>query len=108
VTDLDGLKPGPRDHLITRALERLLQELGAEFRHEIPRDAAEGPELVADNEGWAQAEVVVPARVLSGIKARSSLGQPVELPPLPATPFSQSDLLVNAEGAAEYRLRAQG
>ena len=47
---------------------------------------------------WAQTEVVVPARVLSGIKARSPLGQPVDLPPLPATPFSQSDLLVNAEG----------
>ena len=34
----------------------------------------------------------------SGIKARSPLGQPVSLPTPPATPFSQSDLLVNAEG----------
>src|SRR5205085_6982766 len=55
-------------------------------------------QIVADEDDWVQTEVVVPARVLSGIKARSPLGQPVDLPPLPATPFSQSDLLVNAEG----------
>lgn len=130
--DTDGLKPGPRDHLITRALERLLQQLDAEFRVDAALDAAEAPErlarhamaeivrqlaagdegadiqasrlndllrrLVVDEDDWAEAEVVVPARVLSGIRARSPLGQPVALPPLPATPFSQSDLLVNAEG----------
>jgi len=44
------------------------------------------------------AEVALPARVLHGIKGRSTLGEIVALPPLPATPFSQSDLLVNAEG----------
>jgi superfamily II DNA or RNA helicase/HKD family nuclease len=131
VGDAGGPKPGPRDHLITRALRRLLQDLGAEFHEEVALDLAEGPErlarhamaeiarqlaaedsadgqaarvngllrrLVADDDDWAQTEVVVPARVLSGIKARSPLGQPVDLPPLPATPFSQSDLLVNAEG----------
>ncbi len=54
--------------------------------------------VVTDEDDWAQTELVVPARVLSGIKPRSPLGQPVDLPPLPATPFSQSDLLVNAEG----------
>lgn len=130
--DPDGLKPGPRDHLITRALERLLEQLGAEFRDEVPLDPAEGPErlarhamaeiarqLAADGAGadaqamrvndllrgivpdagdWARSEVVTPATVLSGIRARSALGQPIEPPPLPATPFSQSDLLVNAEG----------
>ncbi len=128
--DAGGLKPGPRDHLITRALERLLRELGAEFRDEVALDPAEGPErlarhamaeiarqlatedsaddqaarlngllrLVAEDDDWARTEVVVPATVLSGIRARSRLGQPVELPPLPALPFSQSDLLVNAEG----------
>ena len=53
---------------------------------------------MSDQDDWAQTEVVVPARVLSGIKPRSALGTPVDLPPLPATPFSQSDLLVNAEG----------
>lgn len=131
MADLDGLRPGPRDHLITRALERLLQQLGAEFRQDVALDAAEAPErlarhamaeiarqlaadddadaqaervndllrrIVADEDDWAQTEVVLPARVLSGIRPRSALGQPVDLPPLPATPFSQSDLLVNAEG----------
>lgn len=128
---LDGLQPGPRDHLITRALEKLLQRLGPEFRQEAALDPAEGPErlarhamaeiarqlaldeevdvqatrlndllrrVVANADDWAQSEVVVPATVLSGIRARSRLGEPLELPPLPATPFSQSDLLVNAEG----------
>jgi hypothetical protein len=131
VADADELKPGPRDHLITRALERLLQRLDVEFREDIALDPAEAPErlarhamaevarqlaivdsaddqatqlngllrrIVASEGDWAQTEVVVPARVLSGIKARSPLGQPLELPPLPATPFSQSDLLVNGEG----------
>ena len=54
--------------------------------------------LVVDRDDWERTEVLVPARVLAGVKSRSSLGQPVDLPPLPATPFSQSDLLVNAEG----------
>jgi superfamily II DNA or RNA helicase/HKD family nuclease len=131
VADLDGLKPGPRDHLITKALERLLRRLDGEFRDEIALDPAEGPErlarhamteiarqlaavesadaqasrvnellrrLVVDDGDWAETEVVVPARVLSGIRGRTSMGQPSDLPPLPATPFSQSDLLVNAEG----------
>jgi hypothetical protein len=113
-------------------LERLLDELGTEFRDDVALDPAEAPErlarhamaeiarqlgaavetadeqvirlnrllrgIVPSGDDWAQAEVVVPARVLSGIKARSPLGQPIALPPLPATPFSQSDLLVNAEG----------
>lgn len=129
--ELEGLRPGPRDHLITRALERLLERLGDEFRQDVALDAAEGPErlarhamaeiarqlaadedadtqatrvnallrrIVADDDDWANSELVLPARVLSGIKPRSPLGQPIDLPPLPATPFSQSDLLVNAEG----------
>ncbi|HLI61374.1 MAG TPA: hypothetical protein VKV21_17075 [Solirubrobacteraceae bacterium] len=131
MADADRLKPGPRDHLITRALEQLLRQLGGEFRTDIRLDPAEGPErlarhamaeiarqlaadddadtqaarvnellrrIVAGDDDWAQSEVVLPATVLTGIKARSTLGQPVDLPPLPATPFSQSDLLVNAEG----------
>ena len=53
--------------------------------------------LVSDA-GDRQAELVLPARVLSGVKRQSPLGEPLPLPPLPATPFSQSDLLVNAEG----------
>ena len=132
MADLDGLQPGPRDHLVTRALETLLQRIGGEFREDVALDPAEGPErlarhamaeiarqlaaadetadeqvirlnrllrwIVPSGDDWAQTELVVPAKVLSGVKARSPLGQPVDLPPLPATPFSQSDLLVNAEG----------
>jgi hypothetical protein len=131
LADADGLKSGPRDHLITRALERLLQQLDAEFREDLSLDRAEGPDRLArcamaeiarqragdesagsqaarlndvvrqiapDEDGWAQAEVVVPARILSGIRPRSLLDQPLDLPPLPATPFSQSGVLVNGEG----------
>ena len=43
-------------------------------------------------------QIALPPRVLLGIKGRSPLGDPLPLPALPATPFSQSDLLVNAEG----------
>ena len=121
--------PGPRDHLITRALERDLSALDAEVVDEQPLDPAEAPDRLArhamgelrvalDGEDSADAqaarvnallcgfdqpdqvdrEVALPARVLQGIKGRSPLGDVVPLPPLPATPFSQSDLLVNAEG----------
>ena len=48
--------------------------------------------------GETDADVALPARVLQGIRGRSPLGEIVALPALPATPFSQSDLLVNAEG----------
>jgi len=125
------LRPGPRDHLITRELARRLELLAAELREEVALDPAEGPErlarhamgeiarqladdessasqaarmnallrqFVADAEDWEGAEVVLPPRVLAGIKRRSPLGDPIPLPALPATPFSQSDLLVNAEG----------
>ena len=125
------LRPGPRDHLITRELARRLELLAAELREEVALDPAEGPERLArhamreiarqlaDDESadsqvgrvnallrpfvpepddWEGAEVVLPPRVLSGIKRRSPLGDPMPLPALPATPFNQSDLLVNAEG----------
>jgi superfamily II DNA or RNA helicase/HKD family nuclease len=119
--------PGPRDHLITRSLERDLSGLEAVLRDEHPLDPAEAPERLArhamselrrglDSDdpsdaqarqvndvlrsfgGVADAEVALPARILQRIKARSPLGDVVPLPPPPATPFSQSDLLVNAEG----------
>jgi superfamily II DNA or RNA helicase/HKD family nuclease len=121
--------PGPRDHLVTRALERALTDLDAELVDEHPPDAAEAPDRLArhamaelrvnlDGEDSADvqaervneivrtfadgdqpdAQVSLPARVLQGIKGRSPLGDVVPLPPPPATPFGQSDLLVNAEG----------
>lgn len=45
--EIDGLRPGPRDHLITRALERVLEHLGVEFRQDAPLDPTEGPERLA-------------------------------------------------------------
>jgi HKD family nuclease len=121
--------PGPRDHLITRALERDLAAIARDVLEESPLDAAEAPERLArhamaelrrelgaeDESADAQArrvnellgslagdsvdgKVALPARLLQGIKGRSPFGDVVPLPPLPATPFSQSDLLVNAEG----------
>jgi len=44
MTDTD---PGPRDHLITRALERALSALASEVRDEAALDAAEAPERLA-------------------------------------------------------------
>jgi len=44
------------------------------------------------------ARIALPPKVLLGIKARAPVGGLLPLPPSPATPFSQSDLLVNAEG----------
>jgi len=121
--------PGPRDHLVTRALERELEPLADDVLDERPLDPVEGPErlarhaaaelrlglgdhseaadqaqqindvlydLAADGEDGAL--ISLPPRVLYGIRGRSSLGAPVDLPPAPATPFSQSDLLVNGEG----------
>ena len=121
--------PGPRDHLVTRALERALTALDAELLDEHPLDPSEAPDRLArhamaelrvnldgEDSADAQAErvnsivrtfadgdepdpqVSLPARVLQGIKGRSPLGDVMPLPPPPATPFSQSDLLVNAEG----------
>lgn len=121
--------PGPRDHIVTRSLERDLRSLDAEVIDELPLDPAEAPDRLArhamgelrvalegdesadsqakrvnallqafDESDELHAEVALPARVLQGIKDRSPLGDVVALPPPPATPFSQSDLLVNAEG----------
>lgn len=40
-------EPGPRDHLITRALERRLVALESELLTEQPLDPAEGPQRLA-------------------------------------------------------------
>lgn len=49
-------------------------------------------------ESWGDGAVVRPPRVLEGIRGRSQLGAVLPLARRPETPFSQSDLLVNAEG----------
>jgi HKD family nuclease len=124
-----AMDPGPRDHLVTRALERDLSTIDAEAVDEKSLDPAEAADRLArhamgelrvglDGEDSADTqaervnallrgfegrdeldtEVALPARILQGIKGLTPLGDVVPLPPPPATPFSQSDLLVNAEG----------
>ncbi len=124
-----SVEPGPRDHLITRALERALGSLDQGLIERRPLDAAEAPDRLARHLAAAlrselhglssagdqaelinraveellstdndEAAVALPPRILDGIRAISPLGQPVDLPPAPAVPFSQSDLLVNGEG----------
>jgi len=124
---MSDLLPGPRDHLITRLLARRLAGLAPELLIAGPLDAAEAPERLArhamdeirrslddqDKDASAQAErvnrllagvgdddatVESPPRILRGVLGRSALGTPTPLPASPSTPFSQSDLLVNAEG----------
>jgi len=127
---MESIAPGLRDHLLTRALERVLAEIDPALLVSDLLDPAEAPErlsrhLMAEvrgvlgEEGSADAqaedvnrllgqvlrredaeavEIVVPARVLQGVRARSALGDLLDLPPAPATPLAQSDLLVNAEG----------
>jgi len=122
---MGAIGPGPRDHLVTRLLQDKLRTLDADLRIEQPLDAAEARERLArhameaikrglpdDTSADDQAEqvnqliarldaednIALPARILRGITRRSPVGDPLPLPPEPATPFSQSDLLVNAEG----------
>jgi len=88
------------------APERLARHVMDELRCELAADEDPSDEqagrvnalLAGAIRDSSDAEVLVPARVLRGIKGRSPLGDVLPLPPLPATPFSQSDLLVNAEG----------
>lgn len=128
---MSSTNPGPRDHLLTRALRAALDGLDPELLVENDLDPAEAPERLArhlmdevrialgddDETADAQAqrtnallrlalagaepdpaaEVLLPARVLQGIRGRSPLGA-LQSPVLPETPLGQSDLLVNAEG----------
>lgn len=127
---MDSVTPGPRDHLLTRALMNAVAALDPELLVEDALDGAEAPERLSrhlmaevrralgekgsgdeqaravnellgqalEPEDAEDAEILLPTRVLQGIRARSPLGDPLALPPAPATPLSQSDLLVNAEG----------
>jgi superfamily II DNA or RNA helicase/HKD family nuclease len=78
-------------------MEELRRELDADDDSTDGR-AARVNDLLRGAIGEGDAELALPARLLQGIKGRSPLGDVIPLPPLPATPFSQSDLLVNAEG----------
>lgn len=87
------------ERLARHAMEELRRGLGGDDQpsdHQAQR-VNDVLRQLASGDG-APAEVALPARVLHGIKGRSPLGDVVDLPPSPATPFSQSDLLVNAEG----------
>ena len=87
------------ERLARHAMEELRRGLGAddEPSDRQARRVNDVLRQLASGDG-APAEVALPARVLRGIRGRSPLGDVVDLPPAPATPFGQSDLLVNAEG----------
>ena len=142
MADLDGLQPGPRDHLVTRALETLLERIGGEFREDVALDPAEGPKrlarhamaeiarqlaaadetadeqvirlnrllrgIVPSEDDWAQTELVVPAKVLSGIKARSPLGICLPTTAAAGDAVQPERPARQRRGPAEYRLRAEG
>src|SRR4051794_14799584 len=88
------------------APERLARHAMDEVRRELSSDepsdenAERVNRLLRDLAGRAdsEAEIALPARLLQGVKDRSPFGDVLPLPSPPATPFSQSDLLVNAEG----------
>lgn len=90
----------------TEAPDRLARHAMASIRRDLDRaepadtQARRVNTLLAGlvNDGHDERTVALPARVLEGIRGRSLLGKPLDLPPAPAIPFSQSDLLVNAEG----------
>jgi HKD family nuclease len=86
--------------LARHAMQEVERELAVDETAEVQAERLNGVlrQLAGEGEKALPAEVGLPPRVLYGIKDRSPLGAPVELPTLPAIPFSQSDLLVNAEG----------
>lgn len=86
--------------------DRLARHAAGELRRDLAglEQAQEQAQLVnrlLEDEAAPDAAagvVVLPPSVLRGIRGRSPLGAPAELPPPPSIPFSQSDLLVNGEG----------
>ena len=87
------------DRLARHAMGEIRRDLASGDASASGTQARKLNELLADlDDATADQAVALPARVLLGIKALSPLGQPVDLAPAPAIPFSQSDLLVNAEG----------
>ncbi|MGI8727669.1 MAG: DUF3427 domain-containing protein [Solirubrobacterales bacterium] len=96
-SDLDSAEAPERlvRHL-AQALRPVLGDLESSDLQARQVNALLGSAFGAD--APADDEIVLPARILEGISGRSSLGDPMPLPPKPSIPFSQSDLLVNAEG----------
>ena len=88
------------------AAERLARHVMMELRADLADDLtaemkADRVNRVLASLGTSEADdaaIVLPPRLLTGILSRSPLGNVLPLPAQPATPFSQSDLLVNAEG----------
>ncbi len=99
VLDTQRLDPAEAPERLAR---HLMESLRRALDPDVPADdqAARVNALLdrIGGDGSAGDAVVMPARLLQGIRSRSALGDVVPLPPSPATPFSQSDLLVNAEG----------
>ncbi len=95
IAGLDPAEAAAR--LARRAMDEIRRELG-DREASADTQASRVNVLLKDLTMDASASVALPARVLQGNQARSPLGDPLPLPPLPATPLSQSDLLVNAEG----------
>jgi superfamily II DNA or RNA helicase/HKD family nuclease len=81
-----AMKEVERELAESESAEEQAERLNAVLRDLVVGDAA------------PDGRIALPPRVLLGIKRRSPAGDLVPLPPSPATPFSQSDLLVNAEG----------
>lgn len=106
---LSDLEPDTIDETALDAAEapgRLARHAAAELQRLLAGDDPADAQAARTNAALrllaggaaTETEVDIPARLLQGIRPRSPLGDVVELPPPPATPFSQSDLLVNAEG----------
>ncbi|MDQ2761210.1 MAG: histidine phosphatase family protein, partial [Actinomycetota bacterium] len=88
---------GP-SRLVRHAMREVERELAGDDSADRQATRLNGVLRGLVGEGSQPAELVLPPRVLYEIRGRTQLGDPPPLPPLPATPFSQSDLLVNAEG----------
>ena len=99
IVDEQRLDPAEApDRLARHAMDELRAALAGEESADVQAERVNGLLRALQDADSSDAEIALPARLLQGIKARSPLGIAVPLPPSPATPFSQSDLLVNAEG----------
>ena len=99
IVDEQRLDPAEApDRLARHAMDELRAALAGEESADVQAERVNGLLRALQDANSSDAEIALPARLLQGIKARSPLGIAVPLPPSPATPFSQSDLLVNAEG----------